>query len=570
MCVCALVIRSLDRVDEETLLSSELVPVKVATPDMLDCTMGVLNLDRMIPFDRVLFRASRGNAYSRFAEVEEKLYDVDTGEPVEKVVFIIFHFGDQMRKKVDKICQAFRASVYEYPETDFPKVYRGTVSRLKDLEKIIETTEDHRRRMLADLMPKIAPWNDYIMREKAIYHALNLVKTDQKLYVASGWAPANKVDKVRSALDIGRKRSHSQVHSMIETQTMDPHIDPPTYFELNKFTTVFQGVVESYSVAQYKEINPAPFAVVSFPFLFAVMFGDVGHGIIMAIVAYMIIRMEDKLKGKKLDDITGTLYDGRYIIFMMGLFSIFTGLIYNECFAVPLNFFGSRWKFTEASEMACGIDNCADPAAVHAPIAPYPFGFDPVWKSAKTGLLFFNSYKMKLSILLGVAQMLLGICLSYGNARFFQKPLDVWYIFVPQMVFINSIFGYLCILILLKWSINYDAPVCRADPNCVPPDLKAILISMIMQPGTLDPKLKMFAGQEFIQTILLSAALVSVPIMLLAKPLILRSQHAKLEALEARPLLVRAMTHLISSPPARCEPGRGSKSWNRGIDRRGF
>ena len=46
----------------------------------------------------------------------------------------------------------------------------------------------------------------------------------------------------------------------------------------------------------------APFTIISFPFLFAVMFGDIGHGLIMALFGIFLIVREKQLKAKKIDD----------------------------------------------------------------------------------------------------------------------------------------------------------------------------------------------------------------------------------------------------------------------------
>jgi len=48
-------------------------------------------------------------------------------------------------------------------------------------------------------------------------------------------------------------------------------------------------LVDSYAVNTYRELNPAPYAVATFPFLFAVMFGDLGHGLIVAIAGNYIL-----------------------------------------------------------------------------------------------------------------------------------------------------------------------------------------------------------------------------------------------------------------------------------------
>ncbi|KAK8598244.1 hypothetical protein V6N13_095628 [Hibiscus sabdariffa] len=92
-----------------------------------------------------------------------------------------------------------------------------------------------------------------------------------------------------------------------------------------------------------------------------------------------------------------------------------------------------------------------------------------------------------MSILLGVAQMNLGIILSYFNARFFHNSLDIRYQFVPQMIFLNSLFGYLSLLIIIKWCTGSQA------------DLYHVMIYMFLSPTDDLGDNELFWGQRPLQ-----------------------------------------------------------------------
>ncbi|XVE67022.1 hypothetical protein DITRI_Ditri08aG0126900 [Diplodiscus trichospermus] len=201
-------------------------------------------------------------------------------------------------------------------------------------------------------------------------------------------------------------------------------------------------------------------------------------------------------------------FGGRYVILMMSLFSIYTGLIYNEFFSVPFELFGR-------SAYACRDLSCQDASTVGLIKVrdAYPFGVDPAWHGTRSELPFLNSLKMKMSILLGVAQMNLGIILSYFNATFFGNSLNIWFQFIPQMIFLNSLFGYLSLLIIVKWCTGSQA------------DLYHVMIYMFLSPTDELGENQLFPGQKTVQLVLLLLALVSVPWMLLPKPFLLKKLH---------------------------------------------
>ena len=88
---------------------------------------------------------------------------------------------------------------------------------------------------------------------------------------------------------------------------------PPTYFATTKVTSCFQDIVDAYGIARYREANPAVFTIVTFPFLFAVMFGDVGHGFLMLLFALWMVQSEKSLMKQQLNEMIDMCFSGASI-----------------------------------------------------------------------------------------------------------------------------------------------------------------------------------------------------------------------------------------------------------------
>ncbi len=81
------------------------------------------------------------------------------------------------------------------------------------------------------------------------------------------------------------------------------------------------------------------------------------------------------------------------------------------------------------------------------------------------------------------------VCVCVSVSR--RDMLSTVWEFIPQMIFLNSIFGYLCILIITKW--------CSTGATEQYADLYHVMIYMFLSPGSMDVQGQLFNGQGTLQ-----------------------------------------------------------------------
>ncbi|XP_074005314.1 V-type proton ATPase 116 kDa subunit a 3 [Numenius arquata] len=486
---------------------------------------GVIHPWRVSAFERLLWRACRGYLVASFVEMPEPMEDPATGETITWVIFLISYWGEQIGQKIRKISDCFHCHVYPYPESEASReeTMNGLHSQIQDLSVVLEETEQYLAQVLDKVVVALPTWRVQVQKMKAIYLVLNQCSLDvtQKCLIAEVWCPVRDLTQVQDALRQGSYKSGSSVECFV--QRIPTSESPPTLIRTNKFTAGFQSIVDAYGVASYQEVNPAPYAIITFPFIFAIMFGDVGHGLLMFLFAlWMVVYENSPSLRQASNEIWQTFFEGRYLILLMGAFSIYTGFIYNECFSKATVIFPSAWSVAtmanhsswSSAYLATHPSLTLDPNVTGVFRGPYPFGIDPIWSLATNHLNFLNSFKMKMSVVLGIVHMGFGVLLGVFNHVHFQQRHRLVLEFLPEMVFLLALFGYLVFLIFYKW-ITFSA----AD-SLVAPSILIHFIDMFLFTSNAG-NLPLYRGQVAVQTVLVVLALASVPILLLGTPLYL-------------------------------------------------
>jgi len=345
--------------------------------------------------------------------------------------------------------------------------YKDLLDKLKALEEQPEVPEEKReeeKKLLSDQLKAFVEDKKQDLRVmlEIVENGKTLEETKQALgrslmtFYLEAWTPREKVDQVVQRIkDSAENCCAIQLEGTHSSHKEEGKKDrAPTVLSNPSFLKPFQKLTTAYGLPSYDELDPSFFMAITFPPIFGLMFGDTGHGLILAIFGLMVLLL--RKKAVQPGETIQYVISGGELFLLCGIFSILSGLVFGEFFGYHLSHFG-----------------------IEEPPLGFILRFIPGIGKAFTPLE--DPIKMfKLSLLVGTVCISFGIVLNLVNKLMNRKFKEAFFEPVCWLWFYLG----LMYLILFAFGINIDLWV----SNITTVSLMVIL-----------PMILMFAGEAMIK-----------------------------------------------------------------------
>ncbi len=219
-----------------------------------------------------------------------------------------------------------------------PEDYRGTPAQaIAGLQAGIERTRQH----IAEYEMEIARLHE--TRVRHLRHLLWRVRASHALartitgydhlqltYLVSGWTPTAALPELER--QINQVSNNIVIEAQPPSRTAGEEI--PVALKNPPLLSGFQSLVTLYGQPNYHELDPTPLMAFTFPLVFGLMFGDAGHGLLLAVVGLLLatrkIRVSRSMAG----------FGG--VVALCGVSAMLFGVLYGSLFGFE-NVFEAAW-----------------------------------------------------------------------------------------------------------------------------------------------------------------------------------------------------------------------------------
>lgn len=242
----------------------------------------------------------------------------------KKSLVILIAYLKEYEVDVNKILRVRR-----FDELRFPRRFRGygLEEAIAKIQEDLGRVEEEEAELLKELREteeteklNLLRIREALQIEKYLDETNQLFGKTVKTYLLRAWVPYNFVEATTEAI-----KRVSDGYCIISVEDPEEGEEPPTLLNNPAFAAPVELLTNTYGTPPYYKIDPTLMMTISFPVMFGFMFGDVGHGLMLALIGLLVgfhLKLEEVYRKF-----------GR-IIFYCGIAAIIGGFLYGSVLGI--------------------------------------------------------------------------------------------------------------------------------------------------------------------------------------------------------------------------------------------
>jgi len=194
----------------------------------------------------------------------------------------------------------------------------------RDQEEVaadLKTLNAELRALAAEVAQPLAAIEGVASVERRLIEAEQHCPRTEAAVLLTGWVPSEDAPRLDQQV-----RKSTKDRCVVETATADDTFEDqiPVLMRHRRLLRPFEMLVSAYGLPSYQELEPTLFVALSYVLMFGMMFGDAGHGAVLALVGLyaLFVGRTEKVR------------DAGVLLLFAALSSILFGIVYGSCFGL--------------------------------------------------------------------------------------------------------------------------------------------------------------------------------------------------------------------------------------------
>ncbi len=217
----------------------------------------------------------------------------------------------------------------EFTEEDqqlSPEIFKEMDAKIDQLQISITSLKERLKRLAEKHGQFLQSVHYQIRFENMKKHMMKFFRKTDRTVILSGWLPRRArvgfIDEIRRAT--GNQCIIEEIPAEEIPSVREGKLHVPVKLKNISIIKPFELITETYGIPAYQTLDPTPILGLSFLFMFGMMFGDVGHGLILSLVG-TLLAFKAKQESQRHAGI---------LIFYLGCASIIFGFLFGSIFGI--------------------------------------------------------------------------------------------------------------------------------------------------------------------------------------------------------------------------------------------